>query len=61
MSTPITFSGSPMDRAALQRRDPNWLKGLLEDDASRFLPLYKLDPLVKQASSARWPGPGASC
>jgi NAD+ diphosphatase len=47
MSQPITFSGSPMDRAALQRRDPSWVKGLLEDDSARFLPLWKLDPLVK--------------
>jgi NAD+ diphosphatase len=47
MSQPITFSGSPIDRAALQRRDPSWVKGLLEDESARFLPLFKLDPLVK--------------
>jgi len=47
MSRPITFSGSPLDRAAVQRRDPSWLKGLLEDESTRFLPVWKLDPLVK--------------
>lgn len=48
MSSPITFSGSPMDRAAIQRRDHRWIEALLEDEASRFLPLHKLNPLVKQ-------------
>ena len=47
MSRPITFSRSPIDRAAVRRRDPSWLKGLVEEESTRFLPLWKLDPLVK--------------
>jgi len=47
MSDSIAFSGSPLDRAAIERRDPAWIDGRLEDPAARFLPLHALDPLVK--------------
>jgi len=46
-SSPIAFSGSPLDRAAQERRDPAWLAAQRADPAARFLPLYRLDPLVK--------------
>ena len=47
MPDPIAFSGSPLHRAAIERRDPAWLADRLADSAARFLPLYELDPLVK--------------
>lgn len=47
MSDPIAFSGSPLGRAAIERRDPAWIEGRLADPAARFLPFYELDPLVK--------------
>jgi len=47
MPDPIAFSGSPLDRAAIERRDPAWIEGRLGDPATRYLPLYELDPLVK--------------
>jgi NAD+ diphosphatase len=59
MTDPIAFSGSPLDRSAIERRDPAWVERLLAAPATRFLPLFKLDPLVKQAEGpalawARW-------
>jgi NAD+ diphosphatase len=47
MSTPITFSGSTLDRSSNQRRDAEWIQRHLADDAARFLPIWKLNPLVK--------------
>jgi len=43
----IAFSGSPLDRAAVLRRDGGWLERQLADPAARFLPLWNLDALVK--------------
>lgn len=59
MNDPIAFSGSPLDRCANERRDPAWLEARWTDDATRFLPLYKLEPLIKQDGGpalawARW-------
>jgi len=47
MSDPITFGGSPLDRASNQRRDAGWVDGHLANDATRYLPMWKLNPLVK--------------
>ncbi|HTO07257.1 MAG TPA: NAD(+) diphosphatase [Myxococcota bacterium] len=47
MSRPITFAGSPLDRAALRRRDAAWVAAQLESEASRFLPFWRLNVLVK--------------
>jgi NAD+ diphosphatase len=44
---PIVFSGSPLDRLDHQRRDPRWVADRMADAATRFLPLWRLDPLVK--------------
>lgn len=49
MADPIAFSGSPLDRVAVERRDAAWLDGLRADEATRYLPLWKLEPLVKLA------------
>jgi NAD+ diphosphatase len=51
MSDSIAFAGSPLDRCAVERRDAAWLEGRLSDPATRFLPLWKLDPLVKVGES----------
>lgn len=50
MPDPIHFSGSPLDRASMLRRDEAWLKERLEDSASRYLPIWRLQPLVKTGS-----------
>jgi NAD+ diphosphatase len=47
----ITFAGSPLDREAVRRRDHGWLEAQLADGASRFLPLWKLQPLVKSGAT----------
>ena len=43
------FSGSPLDRAALRRRDAAWLAAQLAREESRFLPFWRLNVLVKSA------------
>ena len=50
MADPVYFSGSPLDRASMQRRDEAWLKERLDDDSSRYLPVWRLQPLVKTGS-----------
>ena len=47
MPDPIAFSGSPLDRAAIERRSPEWVSRQLADPAARFLPMHNLEPLVK--------------
>ncbi len=47
MPRTITFSGSTLDRSSNQRRDSEWIARHLDDDAARFLPMWKLNPLVK--------------
>jgi NAD+ diphosphatase len=42
------FSGNPLDRAQQQRLDQQWLQASLADANSRFLPLWKLEVLVKK-------------
>jgi NAD+ diphosphatase len=45
---PIPFSGSPLDREGVRRRDRAWLEALLADPASRFLPVWQAKPLLKR-------------
>src|SRR4029453_10292347 len=45
---PIPFSGSPLDREGVRRRDRAWLDALLADPASRFLPVWQTKPLLKR-------------
>jgi NAD+ diphosphatase len=47
VSSPIVFAGSPLDRAAVRRRDGPWIAAQLEAEASRFLPFWRLNVLVK--------------
>ena len=41
------FAGNPLDRASERRRDAAWVAGLLNDPASRILPLCDLRPLTR--------------
>ncbi|MEE2703838.1 MAG: NAD(+) diphosphatase [Myxococcota bacterium] len=52
----IVFSGGKLDRSALLRRDPVWLAQALDAPSSKFLPLWKLQVLVKSgnAPSLAW-------
>lgn len=59
MAEPIGFVGSPLDRADRERRDAAWLERARRSDAARFLPLWRLCPLVKSGAArslawARW-------
>ncbi len=48
MSSPYVFSGNPLDRAANRRGDEQWLASLERDESSRFLPLWRLNVLIKK-------------
>ena len=47
----LTFAGSPLDRETARRRDHTWLEARLADTRSRFLPLWRLQPLVKRGDA----------
>lgn len=47
MADPLVFTGSPLDRAGNLRRDARWLTRQIEAEATRFLPLWRLQPLAK--------------
>lgn len=44
----IPFSGNPLNREAVRRRDAEWVAGHLDDARGRYLPFAKLNPLLKQ-------------
>jgi NAD+ diphosphatase len=46
----IAFSGNPLDRASVLRRDPAWIAEQQQREATRFLPIWRLMPLVKTAA-----------
>lgn len=47
------FSGNPLDRGDVQRRDEAWLAGAAGDAESRFLPLWQLNVLLQTEPTAR--------
>ncbi len=48
MTAPHTFGGNPFDRAATQRRDPDWIKSQLKRSDTRILALWKLQiPIIE--------------
>jgi NAD+ diphosphatase len=53
MPNAIAFAGSPLDRASAERRDRAWLRRQLEAEATRFLPLWRLQPLIALGSERR--------
>ena len=56
------FGGNPLDRASERRDDGDWIAGLLEDAATRVLPLRDLKPFARDTATpaldwqpvARW-------
>ncbi len=53
MPEPIPFSGGHLDRAEPRRNDEAWLGRLLEHDDTRFLPLWRLQVLVREDDPSR--------
>jgi NAD+ diphosphatase len=47
---PIPYSGNPLDRQSARRTDASWVARRLEDPETRFLPFWRLQVLVKEAS-----------
>lgn len=47
MDEGIAFAGSPLDRAGCARRERGWIREQRHADETRFLPLWKGNPLVK--------------
>jgi NAD+ diphosphatase len=48
MDDPIAFSGSPLDRENLLRRERAWLEAQEQAPESRYLPVWRLQPLLKR-------------
>ena len=46
------FAGNPLDRVSQRRQDAGWVASLLEDPATRVLPLHSLKPPVCHSSAA---------
>src|SRR6266513_5279271 len=46
------FAGNPLDRVSQRRRDAAWVASLLEDPATRVLPLHGLKPQMRHSSAA---------
>ena len=42
-----SFAGNPLDRVSQRRQDAGWVGSLLEDPATRLLPLHGLKPQVR--------------
>src|SRR5215211_805467 len=49
MQERIPFSGNPLDRVSNQRRDEAWLADQLGAVESRYLVLWRLNPLAREA------------
>ena len=45
-----TFGGNPLDRVSERRDDREWIGALLDDPATRMLPLRDLKPAVRSAA-----------
>jgi NAD+ diphosphatase len=46
------FAGNPLDRVSQRRQDADWVASLLENPATRVLPLHGLKPSVRRSSAA---------
>src|SRR5207248_4164998 len=46
------FAGNPLDRVSQRRQDAAWVASLLEDPATRVLPLHGLKPQIRHSSAA---------
>jgi NAD+ diphosphatase len=54
MEEVYTFAGNPLDRASQRRNDARWLGSLLDDPATRLLPLFELKLLVRDGAALEW-------
>lgn len=45
------FSGNPLDRVAASRLDETWIEARIGEASSRFLPVWRLNVLVKKETS----------
>ena len=45
------FAGNPLDRVSQRRQDAGWVASLLEDPATRVLPLHGLKPQIRHSSA----------
>lgn len=45
---PCVFASEPLDRASVERIDPEWIKARLADPDSIIIPLYRGDPLMDE-------------
>ena len=45
------FAGNPLDRVSQRRQDAAWVASLLQDPATRLLPLHSLKPRVRHSSA----------
>jgi NAD+ diphosphatase len=52
------FAGNPLDRVSQRRQDAGWVASLLDDHATRVLPLRSLKPPIRHSSAAalEWQG-----
>ena len=52
------FAGNPLDRVSQRRQDAGWVASLLEEPATRVLPLHGLKPQIRHSSVAAldWQG-----
>jgi NAD+ diphosphatase len=50
MPNAMAFSGNPLDRSSMLRRDPKWVAEQRDRETTRFLPMWRLMPLVKSGS-----------
>ena len=46
------FAGNPLDRVSQRRQDAGWVASLLEEPATRVLPLHGLKPQIRHSSAA---------
>src|SRR5205085_3384662 len=46
------FAGNPLDRVSQRRQDAGWVASLLDDPATRVLPLHGLKPQIRHSSAA---------
>jgi NAD+ diphosphatase len=46
----IPFAGNPLDRASEKRTDVNWIESKRRDPTSLILPMWRLEPFLREAN-----------
>lgn len=60
MASAMYYSGLTLDRAAAARGDQQWIAGLLADDSTRVIPLWRDQCLVRDGAPVTLPSSGAA-